>query len=74
MNDFTHIVDSPEEIVAAAEGLRQTAMATEITPNTILDVFEAWASALGAPNTSHIPGVAFLRLWLRRGTLEPIIH
>jgi hypothetical protein len=28
---------------------------------------------LGARETADIPGVAFLRLWLRRGTLEPII-
>ena len=28
---------------------------------------------LGAPDTADIPGVAFLRMWLRRGTLEPII-
>jgi len=74
MNDFTHVISSPEEIIAAAERLRQAAMTTEIAPDTILDVFETWASALGAPDTSNIPGVAFLRLWLRRGTLEPIIH
>lgn len=73
MNDFTSVIDSPEQISLAAERLRQTVRATEAIPNTILDVFEIWAAALGAPDTAYIPGVAFLRLWLRRGTLEPII-
>jgi len=73
MNDFTSVIDSPEQISLAAERLRQTVMTTEITPNTILDVYETWAAALGARETADIPGVAFLRLWLRRGTLEPII-
>ena len=39
----------------------------------VMDVFEAWAAALGAPETADMPGVAFLRMWLRRSTLEPII-
>jgi len=73
MSDSTYAIDSPEQISSAAERLRQTVMATEVAPSTILDVFEAWAVALGAPETANIPGVAFLRLWLRRGTLEPII-
>lgn len=73
MNDLTYVIDSPEQISLAAERLRQTVMATEVTPNTVMDVFETWAAALGAPDTADIPGVAFLRLWLRRGTLEPII-
>jgi len=73
MVNSVHIIDSPEQILAAAERLRDTAMATEVTPDTVLDVFEAWAVALGARDTADIPGVAFLRLWLRRGTLEPII-
>lgn len=73
MSDSTHIIDSPEQISAAADRIRQTAMATEVTVNTILGVFETWAAALGSPDTANIPGVAFLRLWLRRGTLEPII-
>lgn len=73
MIDSVRLVDSPEQIAAAAERLRQTATSTEVTPNSILDVFETWAAALGARETADIPGVAFLRLWLRRGTLEPII-
>ena len=73
MIDCIQVIDSPEQIMVAADRLRQTAMATEVTPSMILDVFETWAAALGARDTADIPGVAFLRLWLRRGTLEPII-
>jgi hypothetical protein len=36
----------------------------------VLHIFEQWAAALKALD---IPGSAFLRLWLRRGTLEPIL-
>jgi hypothetical protein len=73
MNELIGVVDSPEEIAAAVAELRHSVSAAEITPNSILDVFDAWATALGAKETSGIPGVAFLRLWLRRSTLEPII-
>lgn len=73
MTDFIHIVDSPRQISSAAEKLRHTLTTTEITLNTVIDIFEAWAAALGAHELENIPGVAFLRLWLRRGSLEPII-
>ncbi len=39
----------------------------------MLDVFEKWAAALDDRSVREIPGVAFLRLWLRRGTLAPIL-
>jgi hypothetical protein len=70
MNDLIRNVDTPEDISAAAAELRQVG---SITPNATLDVFEAWAAALGTPEMAAIPGIAFLRLWLRRNTLEPII-
>jgi hypothetical protein len=73
MTDFIQVIDSPEEIFDAAEKLRKAVGETEVTPDTVIDVFEAWAAALGANELDDIPGVAFLRLWLRRGTLEPII-
>ncbi len=73
MDDSNYVIDSPEQIFVAAERVRQTVMATEVTPKRVMDVFESWAAALGDPETADIPGVAFLRLWLRRGTLEPII-
>lgn len=73
MSHLIRVVDRPEEISAAAKELRESVSSTEIIPNAVLDVFEAWADALGARELADIPGVNFLRMWLRRGTLEPII-
>src|SRR5262249_40895468 len=44
-----------------------------ISPNDVLSVFDSWASRLGAREFDDTPGIPFLRMWLRRGTLEPII-
>ena len=73
MSEIIRTIDSPDQISALATELRETVSVTEITPSTVLDVFEAWAAALGERETADIPGVQFLRMWLRRGTLEPII-
>jgi hypothetical protein len=73
MVDLTHAVDSPAQLAAAAADLRQAVAQQNVTPNEVLEVFEAWVKALGARELDAIPGVPFLRLWLRRGTLEPII-
>ena len=66
-------VDSPAEISSAAVRLRQAVSDAEISPNEVITVFEAWAKNLGARELDEIPGIVFLRMWLRRGTLEPII-
>jgi len=66
-------IDSAEEITGAAQRLRKTALEKDLTPRAVLDVFEQWAVALDASGVREIPGGAFLRLWLRRGTLEPIL-
>lgn len=73
MNEIVRVIGSTDEISALATELRETVNATEITTSAILDVFESWAAALGERETADIPGVQFLRMWLRRGTLEPII-
>ena len=66
-------INRPEEVSAAASALRASLKAREITPHEVLEVFEAWAAALGVSEAADIPGVQFLRMWLRRGTLEPIL-
>ena len=53
--------------------LRRLALEKQIPPDTIFDIFEGWAAALDKGKAREIPGVTFLRLWLRRGTLEPIL-
>ena len=71
--DLVPAVESAGEIIAAAARLHEIVRDDEIAPATILEVFESWSAALGAGDLQDIPGLAFLRLWLRRGTLEPIL-
>jgi hypothetical protein len=73
MSDPIQAVDSPHEISYAARRLREIVRQNEITPQTVLEVFERWAVSLDSRTLQKVPGAAFLRLWLRRGTLEPIL-
>jgi hypothetical protein len=70
---LTQKVDSPAEISGAVVRLRQAVAEAEISPNDVINVFDAWASSLDAREFGDAPGIPFLRMWLRRGTLEPII-
>ena len=73
MTELTHTVHSPAEISTAAAKLRQVVLDAEISPNEVMTVFDSWAKSLGARELDDLPGIPFLRMWLRRGTLEPII-
>jgi len=73
MTALTRKVDSPAEISGAAVRLREAVAEAEISPNDVINVFDAWASSLDAREFGDAPGIPFLRMWLRRGTLEPII-
>ncbi|MGD0222961.1 MAG: acyl-CoA reductase [Terriglobia bacterium] len=73
MSEIIRAIGSPGEIAALAAELRETLGGAEICASAILDGFEAWAAALAEPEAANIPGVQFLRMWLRRGTLEPIL-
>jgi hypothetical protein len=73
MNNLIQAVDSPQELTCAARRLREVARQKEIAPGIILEVFERWAAALDSRELREVPGAAFLRLWLRRGTLEPML-
>jgi hypothetical protein len=73
MTDVIQTINSPDEIIGAADGLREIAKTENLYPQVILEAFEHWAAALDTPQLRELPGVAFLRLWLRRGTLEPIL-
>src|SRR5271154_802758 len=72
MSDLIQAVDSPSEIEFAARRLRETAQQKPTSPQEVLEVFEQWAASLET-REFEVPGLAFLRLWLRRGTLEPIL-
>jgi hypothetical protein len=66
-------VQSPVEITGAASELRAYIAGDPITPNEVMAIFESWAKELDARELNEIPGIVFLRMWLRRGTLGPIV-
>jgi len=73
MLDLLSTVDTPEAIAQVAPLLRSRALDEPIPPRRILEIFELWSAALGASEMRDIPGVTFLRLWLRRSALEPLL-
>jgi hypothetical protein len=66
-------VDSPEEITAAVARLRECLQSRPLTAGQVIEILERWGAALHGAELDAVPGVPFLRLWLRRGTLEPIV-
>jgi hypothetical protein len=73
MRDFIQRVNSPQEIAGAARQLREIAQQKEIAPQAVLEILDNWATALDDRELRQVSGVTFLRLWLRRGNLEPIL-
>lgn len=73
MSDLIHNIKFPGEITCAAQRLREAVMQDDLRPKVMLELFDHWAAALGSQAVKNIPGTAFLRLWLRRGALEPIL-
>src|SRR5271157_301511 len=74
MSDLIKAVNSPDEIVRAAARLRAVALNKDLSPRAVLELFERWAAALRGNGAESVPGAPFLRLWLRKGTLEPILE
>jgi acyl-CoA reductase-like NAD-dependent aldehyde dehydrogenase len=68
-----HVVDSPQQIMDAAKRIRGICQKEEVSARVVLDIFERWAAALNDRELHEVPGVSFLRLWLRRGNLEPVL-
>ena len=64
------LVDSAAQLTAAARQLRESARGTPVTPAQVIEVLERWGASLSGPTLDAIPGVPFLRMWLRRGTLK----
>lgn len=73
MSDIIQVVNRPEEILRTAARLRGVALDSPIPPPAMLEVFERWAAALQGEDINPLAGAAFLRLWLRQATLEPIL-
>jgi acyl-CoA reductase-like NAD-dependent aldehyde dehydrogenase len=73
MSDLIQSMDSPQTIAGAARQLREIARQKAIAPQAVLEVFDQWAAALDDRGGHEAPGMTFLRLWLRRGNLEPVV-
>ena len=73
MSELIQVVDSAQEISGAARRLREIGRLKEIHPQVVLDIFEQWAAALDDRELRKVSGMTFLRLWLRRGNLEPLL-
>jgi hypothetical protein len=73
MTHLIHQVHAPGEIAAAAAQLRQQVLDSEISPHDVMTIFDSWAGGLDSRDMNDIPGILFLRMWLKRGNLEPII-
>ncbi len=73
MPEGVRLIGASTELTALADRLRAAARAKVLTPLEIVAILERWGAALGAREFEAIPGIAFLRLWLRRGVLEPIL-
>jgi hypothetical protein len=73
MSEVIFHVESAPELTRAAQRLRECALTRELPPAQVIEILERWGEALTGPTFDAIPGVAFLKLWLRRGTLEPIV-
>ena len=58
-HDAVRVVDSAQEIVNAAERLREAVRNEEITPSAILEIFEKWAAALSDRELHDVPGATF---------------
>jgi hypothetical protein len=66
-------VSTPSEISVAASRIRAAAEEAYLSPDDVIRTFEEWSKGLEARELGDIPGIVFLRIWLRRGSLAPII-
>jgi Acyl-CoA reductase (LuxC) len=73
MSEVIRQFDSAQQIAAVAERLRVRALERALTPSRVIEILERWGESLRGSGVDGIPGVPFLKLWLRRGTLESII-
>jgi hypothetical protein len=71
MSGLIQCIDSPDTMVCATRRLREIAQQKALAPQAVIEILDQWSAALEGLN--DIPGVAFLRLWLRRGNLESIV-
>jgi len=73
MKDAIQSIESVPEMTDRLQQLRYATQATEVVPQAVLEIYDRWAEALDDRELHNVPGVTFLRLWLRRSNLEPIV-
>ncbi len=73
MAELLQQVHSAQEIAARAGVLRARALEQEFSPAQVIEILGRWGEALRGPEVESIPGAAFLRLWLRRASLESLV-
>jgi Acyl-CoA reductase (LuxC) len=73
MSEVVQQFDSARDVAVTAQRLRERALARDLSPSQVIGMLARWGDSLRGPAVDDIAGVAFLRLWLRRGTLEPLV-
>src|ERR1700746_2447034 len=74
MAELIQRFDSAVEITVIAERLRARALEQELSTAQVIEILDRWGESLRGPEVDAIPGAPFLRLWLRRSTLEAIVE
>ena len=73
MTHHVQHIESATEITAAIRTLHGVLSGPVPTPREVITTFESWANQLDSSKVASIPGIPFLRTWLRRSSLEPIV-
>ena len=73
MPELVIAIDAPPQVRQAAQAVRAAQSAQALSPDRVIAELEQWGHALRTPELADVPGLPFLRTWLRRGTLEPIV-
>src|SRR2546430_16907217 len=72
MSKLTLLSDS-DEILPLARRLRD-GIARETPLSTLIEKLASWGARLLASRTSHVPGAAYLSMWLRRENLQRLLE
>lgn len=62
-----------DQLFSIATGLRRAHRNDVVDTERLLEILNEWSKILPESPAAHIPGVIFLSLWLRRGTLTGLL-
>ncbi|CAN2050532.1 Acyl-CoA reductase LuxC [Candidatus Magnetomoraceae bacterium gMMP-13] len=66
-------IEEPEELNYIVERLHNIFFEGSFQIESLLDLFQKWSRSIVSSDASHVPGVVFLSLWLRRSSLESLL-